>query len=49
MKVISFALYYCKLLLGVLFGVHKTVYPLKLSWRWSHWQDKYKKNRVRLF
>ncbi len=41
MNVILFSMYYCKLQLSVLLGIHKTANPLDWNWRWNHWQYKY--------
>jgi len=49
MKVILFFLYYCKLLMTVLLGIHKTNHPLSVSWRWNYWQNKNHSQRLRLF
>ena len=43
MNLILFSMYYCKLQLSVLLGIHKTANPLDLSWRWQHWKYKYRK------
>lgn len=45
MKVISFALYFIKLRLSVLLGIHKTVNPTGLKWRWNNWNYNYKSRR----
>lgn len=41
MRVISFAFYYVKLLLGVTLKLHQTANPLSLRWRWNFWQSQY--------
>ncbi len=41
MKVIKFALYYLKLRLSVLLGIHQTANPLSIAWRWNHWNHQY--------
>lgn len=48
MKVISFLHYYIKLRLNVLLGVHQTVNPLGLRWRWREWSYNYKSRRRRI-
>jgi hypothetical protein len=37
MKVFLFSLYYARLLIGVAFGVHQTIHPMSVKWRWQHW------------
>ena len=36
-------MYYLKLRLSVLIGLHHTDNPLHLRWRWHHWNYIYKK------
>ena len=48
MKLISFSFYYTKFLLGVMLGVHRTVNPLNIKWRWNFWQHKIRKRRKSL-
>ncbi len=38
MQIFLFSLYYFKLLFKVQFGLHKTVNPLSIKWRWKHWK-----------
>lgn len=47
MQVVLFSLYYCKLRLGAMLGVHRTANPLNLNWRWNYWQDKRQRRRNR--
>lgn len=47
MKVILFSIYYCKLQLSVLLGIHQTANPLSLNWRWKYWQSKYQRQHHR--
>ncbi len=48
MNVILFSLYYGKLRASVLLRIHQTANPLNLKWRWSHWQDKNRRQRIRI-
>ena len=41
MNMILFWMYYCKLQLSVLLGIHQTANPLDWHWRWNHWQRNY--------
>jgi hypothetical protein len=45
MSVVLFSLYYIKLRLSVLLGIHKTVNPVSLKWRWKDWNYNYKSRR----
>jgi hypothetical protein len=38
MQVILFVFYYWNLRFRILFGIHKTVNPVSLKWRWQHWK-----------
>jgi hypothetical protein len=38
MRVIPFLLYYCKLRVSTIVGIHQTSHPLDIKWRWRHWQ-----------
>ncbi|HEY0657771.1 MAG TPA: hypothetical protein VGD05_04825 [Pyrinomonadaceae bacterium] len=49
MKVILFLFYYSKLLLSVMFGIHQTLHPLGLKWRWEFWKSKHTARRNHRF
>jgi hypothetical protein len=38
MKFIIFFFHYIRLLFEVAFGIHKTLHPLGIKWRWDHWR-----------
>jgi hypothetical protein len=40
MQIILFSLYYLKLRLSLLLGLHETIHPLDLGWRWKYWQKR---------
>ena len=48
MNVILFSLYYSKLKLSVLLGIHQTTNPTNVKWRWSYWNNKYRRRRTRI-
>ena len=48
MKVISFLLYYIKLRLNVLLGIHQTANLVGLKWGWKEGSYNYKSRRRRL-
>jgi hypothetical protein len=45
MKIILFSLYYLKLRLTLLFGIHRTANPIDIKWRYRYWINK---NETRL-
>ncbi len=47
MRAILFSGYYCKLQLSVWLGIHQTVHPLGLNWRWKHWNSRYQRQSYR--
>jgi hypothetical protein len=49
MKVILFSLYYSGLLFRVMLGIHRTINPLGLGWRWNNWRYRYARSRGRHF
>lgn len=48
MKMILFALYYCKLQMEVLVGLRPTSLPMDLNWRWEFWQKRRRAQRMRM-
>ncbi len=43
MEKLLFLLYYCKLRLSLLIGLHQTANPLNIKWRWRNWQYRYER------
>jgi len=39
MKVMQFSVYYVRLQLAVMFGIHRTLYPMDIRWRWRFWRE----------
>ncbi len=39
-KLLLFLVYYAKLRLRLLFGLHRTFRPVGMGWRWRYWQDR---------
>jgi hypothetical protein len=40
MQLLSFLLYYSKLRMKVVLGIHPTSNPLNIRWRWNFWQER---------
>jgi hypothetical protein len=47
MKIISFLLYYSKLRLEIMLGIHQTANPLDVKWQWKFWRYKKAARRSR--
>ncbi len=45
MKLILFSVYYSRLRLSVMLGMHETYRPLDLEWRWRFWLHRYRSDR----
>lgn len=41
MNVCLFIIYFVKLRIKVFLGLHKTINPVYLSWRWRYWNSEY--------